>query len=82
MPFGRGILTFFVCPAQVVESAVGGVLFVDEAYALAGDGGSSGRGDAFGREALETLMKAMEDLREEVRDSDVTRITLLRRRLV
>ena len=46
---------------------MGGVLFVDEAYALAGDGGGGGRGDAFGREALETLMKAMEDLREEVR---------------
>lgn len=46
---------------RVVESAIGGVLFVDEAYALVGDGK-----DSFGREALETIMKCMEDMRDEL----------------
>ncbi|MBX7109649.1 MAG: AAA family ATPase [Chitinophagales bacterium] len=44
--------------AQVVDSAKGGVLFIDEAYAL----GSKTAGD-FGQEAVETLLKRMEDLR-------------------
>ncbi len=42
--------------AQVIDSAVGGVLFVDEAYALADDD--------FGSEAIETMVKGMEDHRE------------------
>jgi len=46
---------------QVIERAAGGVLFVDEAYTLVGDGK-----DAFGREALETIMKSMEDMRDEL----------------
>lgn len=46
---------------RVVESAVGGVLFVDEAYTLVSD-----TKDAFGREALETIMKSMEDMRDEL----------------
>jgi len=46
---------------RVVESAVGGVLFVDEAYTLISDGK-----DTFGREALETIMKCMEDMRDEL----------------
>lgn len=46
---------------RVVESAVGGVLFVDEAYTLVSDSK-----DAFGREALETIMKCMEDMRDEL----------------
>jgi Holliday junction resolvasome RuvABC ATP-dependent DNA helicase subunit len=44
--------------ADVVKSAIGGVLFVDEAYSLATDD--------FGQEAIATLVKAMEDHREEL----------------
>lgn len=46
---------------EVIQSALGGVLFIDEAYSLA----SGGEND-FGREAIETLLKAMEDHREDL----------------
>mmetsp|Transcript_22667 Transcript_22667/g.53648 ORF Transcript_22667/g.53648 Transcript_22667/m.53648 type:complete len:498 (+) Transcript_22667:2707-4200(+) len=45
----------------VVESALGGVLIVDEAYALVEDSK-----DSFGREALDTLVKMLEDNRDDI----------------
>jgi len=44
--------------ADVVKSAVGGVLFIDEAYSLAGD--------QYGTEAVDTLVKEMEDRRHDL----------------
>jgi hypothetical protein len=44
--------------ADVVKSAIGGVLFIDEAYSLATDD--------FGQESIATLVKAMEDHRDEL----------------
>ena len=49
--------------SDVVKSAIGGILFIDEAYALAPDVGSS---NDFGREAIETLLKLMEDHRDDL----------------
>ena len=46
---------------EVIKQALGGVLFIDEAYSLA----SGGEND-FGREAIETLLKAMEDHRDDL----------------
>lgn len=47
---------------DVIKSALGGMLFIDEAYALtASDGGND-----FGHEAVETLLKAMEDHRDDL----------------
>lgn len=49
-----------------VDEALNGVLFIDEAYTLAGKSAVSGQPDKAGQEAIDTLMKAMEDHRENL----------------
>ena len=47
---------------EVIQKALGGVLFIDEAYALANQDAPND----FGREAIETLLKGMEDHRADL----------------
>jgi SpoVK/Ycf46/Vps4 family AAA+-type ATPase len=49
---------------KLIDSAMGGVLFIDEAYSLFNDGYSGG--DAFGAEAVQTLLKRAEDDRDRL----------------
>lgn len=49
---------------ELIDSALGGVLFVDEAYALSNTGYS--KGDAYGDEALQVLLKRAEDNRDHL----------------
>ncbi|MEG0742358.1 MAG: AAA family ATPase [Clostridia bacterium] len=46
---------------EVIKKALGGVLFIDEAYALTNRGGND-----YGQEAVDTLLKAMEDHRDDL----------------
>ncbi len=45
---------------EQIKKAIGGVLFIDEAYSL------SQKDDAFGQEAIDTILKAMEDNRKDL----------------
>ncbi len=47
---------------EAIKKAIGGVLFIDEAYSLAANTGEND----FGREAIETVLKGMEDHRKDL----------------
>ncbi|AVZ77274.1 CbxX/CfqX [Streptomyces lunaelactis] len=49
---------------ELIDSAIGGVLFVDEAYSLSNSGYT--KGDAYGDEALQVLLKRAEDNRDHL----------------
>jgi SpoVK/Ycf46/Vps4 family AAA+-type ATPase len=49
---------------ELIDAALGGVLFIDEAYSLVNEG--EGHGDRFGNEAVQALLKRAEDERENL----------------
>jgi SpoVK/Ycf46/Vps4 family AAA+-type ATPase len=49
---------------ELIDGALGGVLFIDEAYSLINDG--DGHGDRFGNEAVQALLKRAEDDRDDL----------------
>ncbi len=53
---------------EEIEKAKGGILFIDEAYALSrgSEGGGGGDSKDFGREAIDTLVAAMENMRDNL----------------
>lgn len=61
---GRHLGETAIKTSSVIDTALDGVLFIDEAYALS-NGGYSG-GDAFGDEALQVLLKRAEDDRDRL----------------
>jgi SpoVK/Ycf46/Vps4 family AAA+-type ATPase len=50
--------------SELIDSSLGGVLFIDEAYGLVNEG--DGQSDRFGQEAVQTLLKRAEDDREDL----------------
>jgi hypothetical protein len=61
---GQHIGSTAIKTTEVVNKAIGGVLFIDEAYTLTAQSG--GTGPDFGQEAVDALMKIMEDQRDSL----------------
>lgn len=51
---------------EQIDKAKGGILFIDEAYALSREAGPGSDSKDFGREAIDTLVAAMENMREDL----------------